>query len=118
MCLCYFRSGSEKDELRRTHELLCYECGNAHCRYKTLRGVIEQLSREYEDSKEVDYFRRYRLLKGMIKRSILYLKLRENDDSNQSQATSGGQKEEMRKREEQLAGTGFDLGTSVVTWVI
>lgn len=72
--------------------------------YKHLRGVVEQLSREYEDSKEVDFFRRYGMLKGMIKRSVLHLKLTSNEEHNPHVPTCGKQKEENRKREEHIVG--------------
>ena len=85
------------------NEILCLECAQSQEEYKRLKGVIEQLEREYDDSKEVDYFRRYGMLKGMIKRSILHVKLQQ-DDQNLNQATFGKTKEEQRKREEHMTG--------------
>ena len=101
-------AGSEKpkDDVRKVNEILCNECAQSQEEYKRLKGVIEQLEREYDDSKEVDYFRRYGMLKGMIKRSILHLKL-QNDDQNQS--TCGKTKEESRKREEHMTGTDMRI---------
>jgi hypothetical protein len=84
------------------NEQLSAECSQAQ-EYKRLRGVVEQLSREYEDSKEVDVIRRYGMLKGMIKRSVLHLKLTGADDPNHV-PTCAKAKEENRKREEHILG--------------
>lgn len=64
-----------------------------------------QLSREYEDSKEIDFFRRYGMLKAMIKRSIMHLTL-SKDDRNHILIgnTAAREKEEQKKRDERLAG--------------
>lgn len=69
-----------------------------------MRSVIDQLSKEYEDSKDVDVFRRYAILKGMIKRCIMHLTL-SNDEQVQPHLTNPRIVEEMKKKEEQLAGT-------------
>ena len=93
------------DDARRLNEQLSGECNQVQDEYKRLRGVIDQLSREYETSKDLDLFRRYGMLKGMIKRSVLHLKL-SNEDKNHAQSAVAGQrqKEEQRKREEHLTG--------------
>ena len=58
-------------------------------------------------SQDVDFFRRYGMMKGMIKRSVLHLKLG-NEDTSQVQVSAGKQKEDMRKREERLTGRKCD----------
>lgn len=40
-----------------------------------LRRVVLALKGEYEDSKQYEMFRRYRHLKGMIKRTVMYVRL-------------------------------------------
>ena len=40
-----------KDDVRRANEVLCAECAKAQEEYKRLKGVVDQLNREYEDSK-------------------------------------------------------------------
>ena len=103
----FFIVGSEpqKDELRKLHDRLCQECNSAQDEYKRLRGVIEQLSREYEDSKEIDFFRRYGMLKAMIKRSIMHLTLSKDDRNHVLIGnTAAREKEEQKKRDERLSG--------------
>ena len=95
----------QKDEMRKLHDRLCQECNSSHDEYKRLRGVIEQLSREYEDSKEIDFFRRYGMLKAMIKRSIMHLTLSKDDKSIVLIGnTAAREKEEQKKRDERLSG--------------
>lgn len=104
---CFFVSATEKplDDALKVNEQLCLEIASTQEEYKRLRGVIDQLSREYETSKDLDLFRRYGMLKGMIKRSVLHLKL-SNEDKNhaQSAVAEQRQKEDLRKREEHLTG--------------
>ena len=105
-------SDRPKDDVRRANELLCNEFTSVSEEHKRLKVVVDQISREYEESKDVDFFRRYGILKGMIKRCVLHLKLR-NDDHNQAQYTCGKQKEEMRKREEHITGRSTRHSTRV-----
>ena len=96
----------QKDELRKLHDRLCQECNSTQDEYKRLRGVIEQLSREYEDSKEIDFFRRYGMLKAMIKRSIMHLTLSKDDRNHVLIGnTAAREKEEQKKRDERLSGS-------------
>ena len=67
-----------------------------------MRYIVDQLRREYYDSKEVDYFRRYNMMKGMIKRSVMHVKLK-NDDTPLP-GSDIRLKEEWRKRELQIQG--------------
>ena len=82
--------------------------------YKKLKAAVEQLRAEYEQSKDYDFVRRYGLLKGMIKRTVVHLRL---SNTEQSQGQSGGlvnvckeyanAKEKLRKREEKYAGESY-----------
>ena len=85
--------------------------------YKRLRAVVDQLEREYEESKDVDMLRRYGMLKGMIKRSVMHLKV-SAEENKQVQIACGKQKEENRKREEHVTGVccseRFSLKKSVL----
>ena len=55
-----------KDDVRRVHEIVCYECRQAHSEYKRLRTVVDQLAREYDESKDLDFVRRYTALKVIM----------------------------------------------------
>ena len=104
----------QKDELRKLHDRLCQECNSAQDEYKRLRGVIEQLSREYEDSKEIDFFRRYGMLKAMIKRSIMHLTLSKDDRNHVLIGnTAAREKEEQKKRDERLSGSYHSIYRSL-----
>ncbi len=49
----FYVAGAEKpeDETRKANKQLCLECIKAEEEYKRLLQVVEQLDREYEDSK-------------------------------------------------------------------
>jgi len=68
------RSGS-REGARREHEALSSELEALTREHKKLRQVVDQLARDYEDSKDYDPVRRYEKLKGMIKRTIMHVKL-------------------------------------------
>ena len=72
--------------------------------HKRLRGVMEQLDREYEESKDTDVIRRYGMLKGMIKRSVLHIKISQEGALNQNSSAAPWLKEANRKREEHING--------------
>ncbi|CAD5123621.1 DgyrCDS11952 [Dimorphilus gyrociliatus] len=91
-----------KEEARKQNEQLNQECSLVQSEYKRMKSVIDQLSKEYEESKDIDVFRRYAILKGMIKRCIMHLTL-SNDEQVQSQLANTRIQEEMKKKEEQLA---------------
>ena len=94
-----------KDDVWKVHEQLSYEYGQAQEDYKRLRAVVDQLTREYEDSKELDSFRRYGMLKGMIKRTSMHLKVKDDANHMPITPTNARGMEEKRKREERLSGT-------------
>ncbi|KAK7493328.1 hypothetical protein BaRGS_00015454, partial [Batillaria attramentaria] len=68
-------AGSATEEVRRENEALSTELETAQREHKKLRQVVEQLSRDYDESKELDPLRRYQRLKGMAKRTVLHLRL-------------------------------------------
>ncbi|XP_064635583.1 uncharacterized protein LOC135492828 isoform X2 [Lineus longissimus] len=103
-----------KDEVKKENETLAEEYNGINQDYKKLKGVIDQLEREYEESKDYDFVRRYGILKGMIKRTVVHLKLsnQAEQDGKSGLVTSckeyARQKEEMRKREEKY----YDMSSS------
>ncbi len=107
--MCFYLSASDKpkEDVWKIHEALSKESGDAQDEYKRMRAVVGQLRDEYDNSKEVDYFRRYGMLKGMIKRSVLTLKLKDDTNQHQQLTTGMREKEEKRKRVEQISGTIF-----------
>ena len=56
-------AASATDEVRRENEALSTELEAAQREHKKLRQVVEQLSRDYDDAKELDPLRRYQRLK-------------------------------------------------------
>ncbi|OWF49580.1 uncharacterized protein LOC110451523 [Mizuhopecten yessoensis] len=81
------RSNS-KDDVRKENELLWTELDSLQREHKKLKQVVEQLARDYEESKYFDPLRRYEKMKGMIKRTILHLRLNQ-DDKGSSCGISG-----------------------------
>ena len=65
-----------------------------------MKETIEKLASDYEGSKEVDVLRRYKLLKSMIKRSVTQVRLR--SDANGQTMSTGTQRQQMKKKEEQV----------------
>ncbi|XP_013402789.1 uncharacterized protein LOC106168312 [Lingula anatina] len=80
-----------QSEVRRETEQLCNDLEATQQDYKKFRLLVEQLHREYVESKELDFFRRYRQLKSMIKRTVTHLRL-----SNGGDALSSGLKQMCR----------------------
>lgn len=70
--------GQDKENIRTVHEQLCKELSSLQRDYKHVRQVVDTLQQDYERSKDFDPLRRYGLLKGMIKRTILHFKLNED----------------------------------------
>jgi len=68
----------------RLHDRLTSEYANVMSEYQHLRRVIDQLRRDYDESKEFDCFRRYARLKRMIKRSVIHLRLQSSKDESSS----------------------------------
>ena len=64
-----------KDDTRRVNELLFTELENLQREYKRERQVVEQLTKDYEESKDYDPVRRYEKLKVMVKRTIMHFKV-------------------------------------------
>ena len=72
------------------------------------------MAREYEAAKDVDVFRRYGMLKRLIKRTVMHLRLHQNSGSAEDQnstactAVSGKTRtcrEELRKRNDHVNST-------------
>ena len=93
-----------REELRRTNEQLCWECAMTREEHRLLKETVDNLKREYETSKDVDAFRRYMLLKGMIKRSVTHVRLRTDERAGQT-LTTAKQRQEMKHHEQQVTGT-------------
>lgn len=73
-------SGADcKEDARRLNEQLISELIAAQEDMKRLRQAIDQMAREYEAAKDVDVFRRYGLLKRTVKRTIMHLRLQQNN---------------------------------------
>lgn len=81
------RSNS-RDDVRKENDLLWTELDSLQREHKKLKQVVEQLARDYEESKYFDPLRRYEKMKGMIKRTILHLRLN-HDDKGSSCGISG-----------------------------
>ncbi|XP_041364772.1 uncharacterized protein LOC121380087 isoform X2 [Gigantopelta aegis] len=92
-----------REEVRRENEHLATELDVVQREYKKLKQIVDQLGREYEDSKEFDPVRRYKRLKGMIKRTVLHLHL-DPDQKGSTQRVVGimqGCKEYAQQMESQ-----------------
>ena len=59
--------------MRKVHEIVCNECRQAQSEYKRLRTVVDQLAREYDQSKDLDFVRRYTALKVRCNCDVLAL---------------------------------------------
>lgn len=110
-------AGSDaKDDARRANDQLYAELTQAQDDMKRLRQAVDQMTREYETSKDVDVFRRYGQLKRVIKRAIMHLKLHQTsttDDQHAAAASSCGgggggaatrSKDDVRKRADHVTG--------------
>ncbi|KAL4240643.1 hypothetical protein ACF0H5_001434 [Mactra antiquata] len=64
-----------KDDIRKENEQLSAEVDSLSRDHKKLKQIIEHLERDYEESKAYDPLRRYEKLKGMVKRTIMHLRL-------------------------------------------
>lgn len=64
-----------KDDVRKENEQLSSEVDSLSRDHKKLKQIIEHLERDYEESKAYDPLRRYEKLKGMVKRTIMHLRL-------------------------------------------
>ena len=112
MCFVCTRVGADgKDDARRLNEQLVSELNTAHDDMKRLRQAIDQMAREYEAAKELDVFRRYGMLKRAVKRTIMHLRLHQNNCDDQGSAvvvfTSASKtrtKDELRKRTNHING--------------
>ena len=71
-----------RNDPRQINEHLSAEAETLQKEYKRLKQIVEQLSNEYERSKELDPIRRYRQLKGMIKRCVLHLHIKVDESSD------------------------------------
>ena len=66
-------AASATDEVRRENEALSTELEAAQREHKKLRQVVEQLSRDYDDAKELDPLRRYQRLKVSFQPVLTYV---------------------------------------------
>lgn len=106
------RSGG-KDDTRKENEQLCAEIDSLGRDHKKLKQIVEHLTRDYEDSKGYDPLRRYEKLKGMVKRTIMHLKLNPDEPNMVQNIGLGGlvqgcrdfshQAESARRREEKYS---------------
>ena len=116
-----------KDDVRKENELLCSELDNLHREQKKLRQIVEQLARDYEDSKAFDPIRRYERLKSMTKRTIMHLRLNPDEPSSAQGTGIGGlvqgckdysyQLESARRREEKYSSKFFKTLVNLF-WVL
>lgn len=105
-----------KDDVKKESERLFTELDTLTREYKRLRQVVEQLGREYEESKDYDPVRRYEKLKGMVKRTIMHLRVNQEEQGASPAGATGGtglvqgckeyafQMESLKKREEHFSG--------------
>ncbi|KAK7112744.1 hypothetical protein V1264_012145 [Littorina saxatilis] len=108
---------SATDEVRKENEALSTELEAAQREHKKLRQVVEQLSRDYEEAKDLDPLRRYTRLKGMAKRTVLHLRLDPDKLGASAQGIVGlaqGCKEyacqvEGQKRREERCSSKYDV---------
>ena len=106
------RTGA-KDDVRKENEVLSAELDNLSREHKQLKQIVEQLDRDYEESKAFDPLRRYEKLKGMIKRTILHLRLNPDEPNSVQGVGLGGlvqgcrsynhQAESARRREDKYS---------------
>ncbi|KAH3869310.1 uncharacterized protein LOC127867988 [Dreissena polymorpha] len=104
---------SMKDDVRKENEQLCIELDNLGREHKKLKQIVDQLSTDYEESKAYDPLRRYEKLKGMVKRTIMHLKLNPDEPNTIQAGVVGGlmqgcrdishQAESARRREDKYS---------------
>lgn len=95
-----------KSDPRQVNEHLCAEAETLQKDYKRLKQIVEQLANEYEHSKDLDPLRRYRELKGLIKRCVLHLHIKsdESRDNLHSSKEFTYNLEMAKNRESKYAG--------------
>ncbi|XP_014789061.1 uncharacterized protein LOC106882793 [Octopus bimaculoides] len=92
-----------KDETRRMNEVLFLELETLQREYKRSRQVVEQLTKDYEESKDLDPVRRYEKLKVMVKRTIMHFKVNSEEQIKEAAAAAacqGTQAEALKRRGE------------------
>ena len=102
-----------KDDAKRENEHLCAEIDSLGREIKKLKQIVDHLSRDYEDSKGYDPLRRYEKLKGMVKRTIMHLRLNPDEPNTVQNIGVGGliqgckdfsrQAESARRREDKYS---------------
>jgi len=88
LCVSVYTGGDGRDDARRLNEQLMSELNAAQDDMKRLRQAIDQMAREYEAAKDVDVFRRYGMLKRTVKRTIMHLRLHQNNSSEEHNSTA------------------------------
>jgi len=106
-CVTY-SGGDGRDDARRLNDQLMSELNSAQDDMKRLRQAIDQMAREYEAAKDVDVFRRYGMLKRAVKRTIMHLRLHQNNCEDQTMVvvvTAGPSSGKARAKDEQRKRT-------------
>lgn len=99
-------SDKSKDDTRRVNEILFTELENLQREYKRERQVVEQLTKDYEESKDYDPVRRYEKLKVMVKRTIMHFKVNSEEQikgAAAAAANQGTQAEALKRCEEKYS---------------
>lgn len=106
------RSGA-KEDARKENEQLCAEIDSLGRDHKKLKQIVEHLSRDYEESKGYDPLRRYEKIKGMVKRTVMHLRLNPDEPNTIQSFGVGGlmqgckdfshQAESARRREDKYS---------------
>lgn len=104
-----------KNDPRQLNEHLSAEAETLQKEYKRLKQIVEHLANEYEHSKELDPFRRYRELKGLVKRCVLHLhiKVDESSDDLQNSKEFSHNLEVAKNREGKYSGIFFEFALSL-----
>lgn len=95
-----------KDDTRRVNELLFTELENLQREYKRERQVVDQLTKDYVESKDYDPVRRYEKLKVMVKRTIMHFKVNSEEQikgAAAAAANQGTQAEALKRCEEKYS---------------
>lgn len=109
-------SDKSKDDTRRVNEILFTELENLQREYKRERQVVEQLTKDYEESKDYDPVRRYEKLKVMVKRTIMHFKVNSEEQIKGAAAAAANQgtQAEALKRCEEKYSSKWDIYISLL----
>ena len=120
------RRSSVKDGAKKENERLCNELDTLHREQKKLKQVVEQLATDYEESKQYDPLRRYKRMKGIVKRTVMHFRLNPDQPDSAEGLGTGGlvqnyrthsyQLESARRREEKYSSKLKCLLNSCLTF--